>query len=357
MAQGGVVLADFMLTLVMHFKKYVLVFCLFLFGMGFSFGQNQIPKGVSNEAEPIIEDSFKYHEGSHFNHQENAIINIPYAYKAVDEGETESMAYLLGLKRSPNTQIVTIMVPKDSALSPHNPYIVVLYYEGLVPEKDILKNIDKDEIFNSLSTEKNARKDIKWKFDDWVPEDVIFDKKRKLFKMNAYYRFYDESEVPQRQIAYWQFGNKGIYHYVWICPEQKIFLYQPPRTELDNLVAVFPGFVYENTMPDVAVSEELSIESLVCREDLGPSTTPPDLERLDSLSNSRIKPSSPSTEEPYEDPESAPVFGLPALFMILGQLSWYQLGGIIGVPIITTLVIFLFNSGAGKRKKKEVPWD
>ena len=340
----------------MHFKKFVLVVCLFLFGMGYSFGQITEPEN-SMVGEPIIEDSFKYHEGSNFNHQDNAILNIPERYKAVDEGETEALAYLFGLKRSPNTQIVTIMVPKDSALSPHNPYIVVLYYEGLVPEKGILDNIDKEDVFNALSFEKNNRKDIRWRFDDWVPEDVIFDKKRKLFKMNAYYSFNDESKVPQRQIAYWQFGNKGIYHYVWVCPEQKIFLYQPPRTELNSLVIVLPGFDYNNTLPDMTFSDDLTVESLVCREDLGPTTTPPDLERLDSLSNSRIVATRSKSEETSSEPESTPVFGLPALFMLLGQLSWYQLGVIIGVPIITILVIFLFNRGGGKRKKKDIPWD
>jgi hypothetical protein len=326
--------------------------------MGYSFGQTtELDNSI--EGEPIIEDSFKYHEGSHFNHQENAIINIPEGYKAIVEGETLSLEYLFGITRSPNTQIVTIMVPKDSALSPHNPYIVVLYYEGLVPDKDKLDNLDKEDIFNALSLEKNNRKDINWKFDDWVPEDVIFDRKRKLFKMNAYYKFNDEFEVPQRQIAYWQFGNKGIYHYVWVCPEQKIFLFQPPRTELNNLVIVLPVFDYENTMPNTSFSEDLTIESLVCREDLGPSTTPSDLERLDSLSNSRIKPSSPSSEETYEEPESSPSpsFGLPALFILISKLSSYQLAALIGVPIITTLFIFLFNNKAGKRQKKDIPWD
>lgn len=340
----------------MHFKKFVLVVCLFLFGMGYSFGQIT-ESDNSIVVETIIEDSFKYHEGSHFNHQENAIVNIPEAYKAIDEQEAEAMAYLFGLKRSANTQIVTIMVPRDSALSPHNPYIVVLYYEGLVPEKGILDNIDKEDVFNALSFEKNNRKDIRWRFDDWVPEDVIFDKKRKLFKMNAYYSFNDESKVPQRQIAYWQFGNKGIYHYVWVCPEQKIFLYQPPRTELNSLVIVFPGFDYNNTMPDITFSDDLTIESLVCREDLVPSSTPPDLERLDSLSNSRIVATRSKSEETSSESETTPVFGLPALFMLLGQLSWYQLGVIIGVPIITILFIFLFNNKAGKRKKKDIPWD
>jgi hypothetical protein len=86
------------------------------------------------------------------------------------------------------------------------------------------------------------------------------------------------------------------------------------------------------------------------------------LERLDSLSNSRIVATRSKSEEdeelqePHEESTKV-LFGLPALFMILGQLSWYQLGGIIGVPIITTLVIFLFNRGGGKRKKKDIPWD
>ena len=333
----------------MRFWFYFLVVLFFLSRVESSY--SQVVDSIEYDTAEIDSEDYElsFLENP-FKHKNNTWVNVPQGYIAVDSTASNQILDIYGISLNGNADLVTIMVPESGTYSTDEPFIVVLYYPGFIPTKVTLNKVDKEDIYNALTTEKNTRADVRWLFNDWIIDDTKFDRKRNLFKMNAFYKFDGNFQFAQRQIAYWQFGNKGTYHYVWICPEDKISLFQPPRSELDNLLGVLPSFNYSKRDENFPYSDNLSLEDLICMEDLGPTEGKYDDESEVEESDVDV-----ATDR---GPEPAPVvFGLPALFMFLGQLSWYQLGGLIGVPIITTLFIFLFNNKAGKRQKKDIPWD
>jgi hypothetical protein len=236
--------------------------------MGYSFGQITEP----DKFDTIFNDSFQFIIFKNpFKHKSNTWINVPNGYTAFDSSTSIQISGIYGVSLNPNAELITIMVPNPNRLEPNEPYIVVLYYPGFIPSEVKLNNLDKEDIYNALSTEKNGKANVHWLFNDWIIDDTKFDRKRNLFKMNAFYKFDGKYQFDQRQIAYWQFGNKGIYHYVWICPERKIYQYQPPRTELDNLLGVLPSFSYAKHDENFPYSENLTLEDVICMEDLGPT--------------------------------------------------------------------------------------
>lgn len=322
----------------MHLKKFVLVFCLVLFGMGFSYGQSDTvaEDNVEFTSEPIIFSN-------------GVKLNILKGYLATNESNSEYLANKLGVASQDEGDIVAVMVPENLAMVPDQPYLVVLYYKGLVISEEEIAKFNPDSLFFELVLNKNANTNVNWIFTQWVDDDVNYDAEIHQLRLNCAYKSKYNIDVKQRQIAYWQFGNQGMYHYVWVCPEDKIAIYPPPMDELNHLLEIPKRFAYNNKLPVLNEDSDLTLALLVGYEDLGSNAfntngTNPELEIKDQ-------------SEESEKEERAPVLSNNILFMFISNLSFWQLVFLCVVPAFVICMLILYNSSVYEPKEKEVNWD
>jgi hypothetical protein len=224
----------------------------------------------------------------------------------------------------------------------------VLYYSGLViSEKEIAK-FNPDSLFFELVLNKNANTSVNWIFTKWINDDVTYDAESHQLRLNCAYKSKYNIDVKQRQIAYWQFGNKGMYHYVWVCPEDKIAIYPPPMDELNQLLDINKGFAYQNSLPDVEVNEQLTLTELVGYEDLGSNF----------LKTYGKNPLDEKNEDAKEEENSQPpVISANPLIMLIGNFGFYTTFLIFLVPVLIIVGILLYNNSFFEPKEKEVPWE
>lgn len=319
----------------MRQKSFLLMFFLFLFGIGISYGQNETTtdEDVEFTSEPITFSN-------------GVVLNILEGFVATNEYNSDYLANKLGIASQDEGDIVAVMVPENLNMVPDQPYLVVLYYNDLViSEKEIAK-LNIDSLFFELVLNKNANTSVNWIFTKWMDDDVVYNADNHQLRLNCLYKSKDNIDVKQRQIAYWQFGNKGTYHYVWVCPEDKIAIYPPPMDELNQLLDINKGFAYENKLPDVEEDLEISLATLVGYEDLGSNFL---------KTNGKNPLDEKSTEE--EEEAKPPVISANPFIMLIGNLGVYTTFLIFLMPILIIVGILLYNNSFFEPKEKEVPWE
>lgn len=321
----------------MKAKNFVFLLFLFLFGIGISFGQNET---TSNEDVEFTSEPIVFSNG--------VTLNILDGYVATNEYNSDYLANKLGIASQDEGDIVAVMVPENLNMVPDQPYLVVLYYSGLVISEKQIAKFNPDSLFFELVLNKNANTSVNWIFTKWINDDVKYDAESHQLRLNCAYKSKYNIDVKQRQIAYWQFGNKGMYHYVWVCPEDKIAIYPPPMDELNQLLDINKGFAYENSVPDVEVSEQLTLTELVGYEDLGSNF----------LKTYGKNPLDEKNEDAKEEENSQPpVISANPLIMLIGNFGFYTTFLIFLVPVLIIVGILLYNNSFFKPKEKEVPWE
>ena len=278
------------------------------------------------------------------------ILNILDGYVAVNQYNTKVLIKNLGLAAKDNESIVAVMVPEVLAMVPDQPYLVVIYYDGLVMNPKELANYSSEAMQDELILNKSTNPNMNWFYSSWIDSSARFDESNYILRLNCKFRNKYNQNVRQRQIAYWQFCNKGTYHYVWICPEEKLKIYGAPVEELDQLLVINRSNEYDINISESSCDQSTTLSELISKEDLGSQT----------LNTNGSNPELEKEEEQYEEKEEeerAPVVSSNLLVMFIANLSTWQLVLIVVVPAFCIGMLLLYNSSVFEPKAKEVNWE